>query len=85
MSLENLCYYDKLNDDEANKLEKGPSIINESPYEKRSIECRINLKKRLFRVGTVENPNKIDPADLQIGSIRTRFKDKVDHSEAAES
>jgi len=69
--LENLCYYNKLNDDEVNKLEKCPSIINENPYKKRTLECRINLEKRFFRVGTlpgyasvveVENPNKIDPA-----------------------
>ena len=68
---ENLSYYDKLNDCGMNKLVKGPPIVNKNPYERRSLECRINLSRRLFRVGTLpdyasvveaENPNLIDPA-----------------------
>ena len=68
---EKLCYYDKLNKCGVNKLVKGIPIVNESLYERRSLECRINLSRRLFRVGTlpdyasvveVENPNLIDPA-----------------------
>ena len=67
---EKLCYYDLFNDYEVNKLVKGPPIVNENPYERRSLECRINLERRFFRVGTlpdytsvveVENPNLIDP------------------------
>jgi len=54
-----------------NKQVKGPPIENKNPYETRSLECRINLAKKFFRVGTlpdyasvveVENPNLIDPA-----------------------
>jgi len=68
---EKLSYYDNLNDCGVNKLVKGPSIVNKNSYERRSLECRINLARRFFRVGTlpdyvsvveVENPNLIDPA-----------------------
>ena len=68
---EKLCYYDKLNDCGVNKFIKGPSIVSQNPYERKSLECRINLERRFFRVGTlpdyasvveVENPNLIDPA-----------------------
>jgi len=71
MPLEKLCYYDKLNNCGMNKLVKGPPIVNGNPYERRSLECRINVARRFFRVGTlpdyasvveVENPNKINPA-----------------------
>ena len=53
------------------KLVKGPPIINKNPYERRSLECRINLTRKFFRVGTLpdyasvideENSNLIDPA-----------------------
>ena len=53
------------------KLVKGPPIINKNPYERRSLECRINLAKKFFRVGTLpdyapvideENSHLIDPA-----------------------
>jgi len=66
-----LCYYDKSNYCGVNKLVKGFPIANKNLYERRSLECRINLKRRFFRVGTlpdyasvveVENPNSIDPA-----------------------
>jgi len=69
---ENLSYYDESNDFGVNKLVKGPPIVNDNPYERRSLECRINLARRLFRVGTlpdyesvveVENPYSIDPAE----------------------
>jgi len=62
-----------------NKLVKGPPIINENSYERRNLECRINLARRFFRVGTlpdyasvveVENPNIIDPT----GSYRFTLK-----------
>ena len=68
---EKLCYYDKLNNCGMNKLVKGPPIVNENHYERRSLECRINVARRFFRVGTLpdyasvveaENPNKINPA-----------------------
>ena len=68
---EKLCYYDGFNICGVNKLLKGPSIVNKNPYERRSLECRINLARRFFRVGTlpdyssvveVENPNLIDPS-----------------------
>jgi len=51
---------------------KGPPIVNNNCYERRSLECRINVERRLFRVGTlpdyasvveVENPNLINPAE----------------------
>ena len=67
-----LCYYDKSNYCGVNKLVKGFPIVNKNLYKRRSLECRINLAKRFFRVGTlpdyssvveVENPNKIDPAE----------------------
>jgi len=60
-----------LNNCGINKLVKGPPIVNTNPYERRSLECRINLTRKFFRVGTlpdyasvveVENPNLIDPA-----------------------
>ena len=66
-----LSYYDKSNNCGVNKLIKGSPIVNENPYERRSLECRINLERKFFRVGTlpdyasvveVENPNLIDPA-----------------------
>ena len=69
---ENLSYCDKLNNFGVNKLIKGLPIINENPYERRNLECRINLEKRFFRVGTlpdyasvveVENTYSIDPAE----------------------
>ena len=68
---EKLCYCDKLNNYGVNKLVKGFPIVNENPYERRSLECRINLERKFFRVGTLpdyasiveaENPNSIDPA-----------------------
>ena len=68
---EKLSYYDNINDCGVNKLVKGPPIVNENPYERRSLECRINLSRRFFRVGTlpdyasvveVEDLNLIDPA-----------------------
>jgi len=68
---EKLCYYDGFNICGVNKLVKGPPIVNKNPYERRNLECRINLEKRLLRVGTlpdyasvveVEDPNLIDPA-----------------------
>ena len=71
VSDEKLCYYDKLNNYGVHKLVKGPPIVNGNPYERRSLECWINLSRRLFRVGTlpdyasvveVENPNLIDPS-----------------------
>jgi len=71
VTTEKLCYYDLRNNSGVNKLVKGPPIVNDKPYERRSLECRINLSRRLFRVGTlpeyasvveVENPNLIDPA-----------------------
>jgi len=46
--------------------------VNENPYERRILECRINLERRFFRVGTLpdyasvveaEDPNLIDPAE----------------------
>ena len=46
--------------------------MNENPYERRILECRINLERRFFRVGTLpdyasvveaEDPNLIDPAE----------------------
>jgi len=67
-----LSYYDKSNNCGVNKLIKGSPIVNENPYERRSLECRINLERRFFRVGTlpdyasvveVENPHLIDPAE----------------------
>jgi len=54
-----------------NKLVKGHPIVHGNLYERRSLECRKNLARRFFRVGTlpdyasvveVENPNLIDPA-----------------------
>ena len=90
---EKLCYYDGFNICGVNKLLKGPSIVNKNPYERRSLECRINLSRRFFRVGTlpdyasvveVEDPNLIDPYGSYIHSCRAQFKDKDDHSEVAE-
>ena len=51
---------------------KGSPIVNDNPYESRSLECRINLASRFFRVGTlpnyesvveVENPILIESAE----------------------
>lgn len=54
-----------------NKLVKGPPIItNDKSMERKSLECRINIEKRVLKVGTfpnyeavveADNPDLIDP------------------------
>ena len=55
-----------------NKLVKGPPIItNDKSMERKSLECRINISKRILKVGTfpnyeaaveADNPDLIDPS-----------------------
>jgi len=75
---EKLCYYDYENNPGENKLVKGPPIVNSNPYERKTLECRINLSRKVFRVGTlpdyasvveVENPNLIDPAKSYVFTL----------------
>ena len=48
---------------------KGPPITTTTNYKKRNLEVRINLQRRLLRVGSLPNyeseanyPDKIDPS-----------------------
>jgi len=62
---QSLSYCDNANNFGMNKLVKGPPIVNENSYEKRCLECRINLSRRFFRVGTLPNYESVVEVENQ--------------------
>ena len=68
-----MCYSEKYGDNwGVTKTMKGPPIRNDTKYERRSLEVRINLQRKLLRVASLpnyesvveaNNPDNINPSE----------------------
>lgn len=63
-SEENLCYYESNGNLGLNSLVKGKSIlIDDKSLVNRSLEVRINIQRRILRVGSLPNYDSVVQAD----------------------
>jgi len=67
-----LCYCEYGYEKGVTKTMKGPPIRNDKKYERRSLEVRINLQRKLLRVASLPNyesvveankPDRINPSE----------------------
>jgi len=67
---DNLSYYEINGSSGLNTLVRGRPIINDDSFLERNLEMRINIQRRILKVGslpgydsvvTVDEPEKIDP------------------------